>query len=457
MIKLKKYLIKNFDKVKINSQYIFKGDVFIALKGKNKHGNEYIEDALNKGAKYIITDTPIKNKKKFKNIIIVKNTLCFLLKIANHKRKLFKGNVIGITGSVGKTSVKENLKYFLSFYTKVSASIKSYNNYLGVIISLINIDLKSNFAIFELGTNSFSEIKKLTSIIMPSQIIITNIFPTHLEKLINTRNIAIEKSDIFNIKYNPNIKLAILSNSNIDEKFIIKLAKKQPVSKIITFGNDAKSDLRINKIKKINNKIIKISINYEDQIFNIIINHNQLNKVNNIFFCFLIFKYNNFSIDTFLSMAKQVPLLEGRGLHNVITINNKKINFIDESYNASPVTMKMCINYFVSLKLRPKQKKFLILGDMKELGTEALKFHVELLAYIQQKKIKNVIICGELMQLALDKLSISKIKCIMNIRLIIKYLEKFLNNEDIILIKGSNSSSINKLTQEFLNKGDIIV
>lgn len=453
MIKVKEYLINNFDKVKINSQYILKGDVFIALKGKNEHGNKYIVDALNKGAKYIITDISIKNKKNINNILVVKNTLTFLLKIANHKRKLFKGSVIGITGSVGKTSVKENLKYFLSFYTKVSASIKSYNNYLGVIISLINIDLKSNFAIFELGTNSFSEIKKLTSITMPSQIIITNIFPTHLEKLISTRNIAKEKSDIFNYKYNPNIKLAILSNNNIDEKYIIKLANNQPVSKIITFGNDSKSNLKINKIKKINNKIVRISIDYENQISNIIINHNQLNKVNNILICFLIFKYNNFPIDTFLSIAKKVPLLEGRGLQNMIIINNKKINFIDESYNASPVTMKICVNYFNSLKLNQKQKKFLILGDMKELGTEALKFHIELLSYITQRKIKNVIICGELMQLALDKLSNNKIKCIMDIRLILEYLEKVINNEDIILIKGSNSSSTNKLTKEFLSKG----
>ena len=101
--------------------------------------------------------------------------MTFLLSTAKIKRNIFKGKVIGITGSVGKTTLKENLKYFISQTSTVSVSIKSYNNYLGVLISLININLSSSFAIFEIGTNNFEEIKNLTSIIMPSQIIITNI------------------------------------------------------------------------------------------------------------------------------------------------------------------------------------------------------------------------------------------------------------------------------------------
>ena len=216
-------------------------------------------DALNNGAKYIVTDKPLKNDLVSKNILVVDDTLNFLFKIATYKRNLFNGKIIGITGSVGKTSVKENLKYFLSSFSKVSASIKSYNNFLGVIISLINIDLLSDFAIFEIGTNNFSEIKELTSIIMPSQIIITNIFPTHLEKLINTRNIAIEKSDIFNPKYNPNAELIILPNNNIDEEFIIKLAKNKFIPNIFTFGNNHESNLKISNIKKIDKNFTELS------------------------------------------------------------------------------------------------------------------------------------------------------------------------------------------------------
>ena len=200
------YIFNNCDKVKINSKDINKGDVFIALSGEKNHGNKYISDALKNGAKYIVTNELSKNYLDKSNIVIVKNTLKFLANLAKEKRQKYEGIIVGVTGSIGKTSVKENLNYFLSKSFNVSASIKSYNNYLGVVVSLLNLDPKSKFAIFEIGTNNFNEIKKLSSIVQPSQVIITNIFPTHLEKLINTKNIAEEKSDIFNKKYNPNVR-----------------------------------------------------------------------------------------------------------------------------------------------------------------------------------------------------------------------------------------------------------
>ena len=117
---------------------------------------------------------------------------------------------------MGKTSIKEFLNFFLSSQGTVSASIKSYNNYLGVLISLINMDRNSVFSIFEVGTNNYNEIKKLSSLILPHQVIISNICPTHLHNFESTRKIAIEKSDLFNPKYNPNINLAILPNLNKD-------------------------------------------------------------------------------------------------------------------------------------------------------------------------------------------------------------------------------------------------
>ena len=242
MKKLTQYLINNFDKVKIHSNQINKGDVFLALAGKKNHGNDFIEDAIKKGARYIITDKKIDINSHNENIVVVQNSLHFLKKISVEKRKLYNGKVIGITGSIGKTSIKENLKFFLNSYFIISASIKSYNNYLGVIISLINLNLKSDFAIFEIGTNDFYEIRKLASLVKPSQVIISNIYQTHLENLINTRNVAIEKSDIFNPEYNSLAELLIIPNENIDEKFIIKQAKKYNINKIISIGRSLNSE-----------------------------------------------------------------------------------------------------------------------------------------------------------------------------------------------------------------------
>ena len=148
------YLIVNSKKIKIHSKDIKKGDVFIALKGSKNHGNAYIENAFSNGAKYVVSDK-ILDKYLNNNILKVNNIFDYLENIAIKKRNLFKGNVIAITGSIGKTSIKEFLNFFLSSEGIISASIKSYNNYLGVLVSLINMDKDSVFSIFEVSKMVF--------------------------------------------------------------------------------------------------------------------------------------------------------------------------------------------------------------------------------------------------------------------------------------------------------------
>ena len=446
------YILETKNKVKISSKEILKNDIFLALKGKNYHGNSFINEALKNKAKYIITDRKIILKKNQKKVLLVKNIFNFLLKIAKKKRNIFKGKVIGITGSVGKTSVKENLKFFLSSEFNVSASIKSYNNLLGVLITLLNFDLKSDFAIFEIGTNNFNEIKKLTSLISPHQTIITNIFPTHLENFKNTRNIAKEKSDIFNIKFNRSIKLAVLPNSNNDESFIINKAIKKNVPNIITFGENSNSDYFIKKIVNKKKNLFNVNLqNNKDKLL-ITIGTSQTHQVLNVILCLIIFRFNNLNLKQFYKKAKKIPNLEGRGLENNIYIDEKKIRFIDQSYNASPITMKNSIAYFNDLKINKNTNKYLILGDMNELGLKSKLFHKEIIEYIISLNLEKVILCGKLFKSALSffKIENKSIEYIKNKNEIIKFLTKKLHNNDTILIKCSNSSEVNHLAKSLL-------
>ena len=441
------YLIRNEKKLKINSNDILSGDVFIALQGRNIHGNKYIKDVLANGAKYVITDQNTGSFINKNNVLIVNDALLFLLRIANKKRNNFRGKVIGITGSVGKTSVKENLKFLLSFESKVSASIKSYNNYLGVLISLINMDNFSDFAIFEIGTNNFQEIGKLTSIIMPQQVIVTNIFPTHLESLKSTRNIAIEKSDIFNLKYNSEIELLILPNSNSDELFLYDQAKKMKISKILTVGKKTNSNYHIQEINKTNKKNIIIKVNKNKESYKIDFDTDYYHQIHNAIICLSIFEHNNLPLKTFYKKVKSIPKIEGRGLMNEVAIDDKKIFFIDESYNASPVTMKICIDYFYELELQNTQKKYIILGEMNELGKLSKMYHQDVIKQILHYKFENVILCGNLFKSLLKRMKTDtdQINCLLDENEIMQFLKKNIHNNDIILIKGSNSTKVNKL------------
>ena len=448
---IENYLISNSNKIKINSRDIKEGDVFFALEGSKTHGNKYISNALNKGTKYVVTDKKL-DKNLSKKILNVKNSFDFLKKVATKKRNQFAGKVIAITGSVGKTSIKEFLKFFLSSEGIISASIKSYNNYLGVLISLINMDKNSVFSIFEVGTNNYNEIKKLSFLILPHQVIISNIYPTHLQSFGSTRNIAIEKSDLINPKYNPNIELVILPNSNKDEIYIKKLAKKFFINSIITFGNKTHTEYSIEKIKRIHNFFSKITFKTPSRKINFQTSTSFKHQILNMLITVIIYDYNHLSIKNFIDKTNNIPFIEGRGLFSDIIIKKKEVILIDESYNASPVSMNDCIDYFENFEVIKNQRKIIIVGEMLELGKTSKKFHKEIVSKTTKTSIDIIIFCGDKYKKALNELSIKS----QNIFYfdeeykIYNFLNKNILKNDIILAKGSNSSRVNKLVNLLL-------
>ena len=446
--KIENFIIQNENKIKINSKEVNNGDVFLALKGNNTHGNDFISESIKRGAFYCITDKKIKISKNKEKILIVKNLSKFLVKIAKKKRTLFKGKVIGITGSAGKTTLKESLSFFLKFKFKISYSYKSYNNFLGVLISVLNMNLNSKFAIFELGTNNFGEIKKLVKYILPSQVIITNIQSTHLENFINRKNIALEKSNIFNLKNNPKAELLILQKHNKEESLIYQIAKKNKLKNIITIGNN-QNDCTIKSIKKQNKKyLVKISIN--KKAFSFLSNTNIIHRINNIIFCLILFQYNKIDTSIVTNNINKLKPITGRGLMFEKKLKKVKIKFIDETYNANPDTMKQSIDYFQYMKISGF-KKILILGDMNELGKLTNKFHLEILKYVEKYKFYKVILCGEFIALAIRNIKKPLNKYIVknDENELIEYIKTNLNNNCIIMAKCSNSTNVNKFGIKF--------
>ena len=447
--KFEEYVINKNNKIKISSHDIKKGDIFIALKGKNFHGNKFLSASLNNGAKFCLTDK--KNYKKNEKIIYVKNLFEYLTNLAIKKRKLYAGEVIGITGSAGKTTLKETLAFFLKKNYTISYSKKSYNNKLGVLISILNLNLNSSFSIFELGTNNFGEIKDLTKLIKPKQIFITNIQPTHLENFKNLNNIAREKSNIFLSKYNSKRKKLYLNINTKSEELILNKAKKENNLQIIRIDNFSNKYFIKKIISKNNLYKVFFSINKK----NIVLTTRlvELFRLNNLLFCYAFFIENSISIETINLNQKYLKPVTGRGLTHNIMINSKKIKIIDESYNANPDTMKQSINYFNNTNY-DNRKKILILGNMNELGQNTNKMHLQLLHQVDKFDFKFIILCGEFFQRSIKKLGNPNNEFIYldNKRKIMNYLSKNVHNNDIILIKCSNSTEINKFTSDLIKK-----
>ena len=218
----------------INSKTTNKNDIFFAIKGNNKNGNLYINEAFQNGASLVIANNQIKSKKK----IIVDDTLKLLTEASSQLRENLSSKIISITGSCGKTSLKELLGKTLSKITNVTYSPKSFNNKFGLPLSLFNLRENDEFGIFEIGMDRKGEIDYLSKIIKPDVGVITNISYAHIKNFKNIHQVALAKSEIINnIKKNGYLVL------NRDDKFYNlhkKISKKKNIN-ILTFSLKNKS------------------------------------------------------------------------------------------------------------------------------------------------------------------------------------------------------------------------
>ncbi len=435
-----KLKIKN---ASINSKEIRKNDLFFAIKGKYKNGNLFVKEAFNKGASLAVVNK-FNNSKYISRQIKVKNTLNFLTKISSILRENVSSEIIAITGSCGKTSLKELIGKSLKKICKVTYSPKSFNNKYGVPLSLFNLNLNDDFGIFEIGMDKKGEIESLSKIVKPNVAVITNISYAHAKNFKNIKDIALAKSEIIhNIKDNGVIVL------NADDKFFNfhkKIAIKRNL-KVRSFSvKKKKSDINLNYIKKqgikykvfINvgnkKKYFYISSNFESYIKNLLATLSVIGIYKNIL------KLNS-------NIFYSHPTLEGRGDLTKIKVDKKNIYLIDESYNSNPLSLNSAIKNFDTIKTN-NCKKHLILGDMLELGIHSKKLHSSISSVINDTSINNVNVIGKHILETYKNINKNKKGLILKKNSqITDLIKNNINNNDYLMIKGSNSTGLNKFTK----------
>jgi UDP-N-acetylmuramoyl-tripeptide--D-alanyl-D-alanine ligase len=424
-----------------------KNNLFLTIKGRNNDGSKFISHALNKGARYIVSS---KVEKKYrKKTLKVKNEILFLNKFAKLKRENSLAKIIAITGSAGKTSLKNLIKQLLQNFAKTHSSPKSYNNYLGVPISLSNLSVEDKYGVFEIGMSKKGEIDNLSKLIKPHIGIITNIGEAHIENFSNIHGIAKAKSEIINsIEKNGTIIL------NRDDKFFYFLRKKAKLKKlkIITFGKNKKSDifplifLKSSYSTRVIFKVKNEKINLEFKNINIY----------NIMAALAVIKELNHNLNNIKNILRNFEPTEGRGKIHIISRYSKKFNLIDESYNANPTSVKNAINNLCSIK-KEKFKKYLLLGDMLELGHKSKMYHKKLSKVINNSDIDKVFVKGEKTLITYKNLNKNKQGNILqyndDIDLVLKTI---INNNDYLMVKGSNATGLNSLSKKMIKGLNVI-
>ncbi len=407
--------------IETDSRKDCKGKMFLALEGENFDGHNFIDLAIKNGAVAICAN---KSHKGIYNIPIlyVKDSLEAYQNLANAHRKSLSAQVIGITGSCGKTSSKDILKSILSSIfgeNAICATIANTNNHIGVPQNLLRLTKAHKYAIIEMGTNHPGEIEILSKIAEPDIAMISSIGHSHIENFGTVENIAKEKLSI--MKYaNKNVKLFLPWNC---KKYISN-------ENIVTFGEDSHSDWKMEYIKS-DIESSEFKVNNHKALWHIPGKHQALNATCAIAICAEL----GIDIDVIIPFLKDIEISGMR--MKIETING--IKWINDAYNANPESMRAAIDWFAEFS--NGENITMILGDMLELGEKSEEYHKEILDYLQKKLPKSQIFTvGKMMRKANQS-----INNFIDSELAGLELKKLLKKNSIVFLKASRGIKLEKI------------
>ncbi len=419
---LNSYLIGNDFEVKgfsIDSRTIKDGELFIAVKGERFDGEDFVEDALNKGAVGCIVSNNF--NRDVKQIIKVNDTLFALLKLAKFYRENYLKNtkIIGIGGASGKTTTKEMLyKLFSNFY-KTYKSPKSFNNHIGVPLSILNTPKNTEFLILEIGTNQKGEVEFLTTISRPNYAIITNIGPEHIGFFGSIEEIA--KEEFSMLKY---VKIGFLRREDYENyKHLIENRN------IITFD--------INEYKF---EFLDIGVRlFVNSDFIDFLNYGWLENAVGVLKVAQFFGLENAYnyLKNFKSESMRMEI-----------IKSEKFEIINDAYNSNPLSLKALL-----YSIKPNKRNVFIIGDMLELGEFSEFYHREIANLILNLGHDRIILVGKLVKYTYEELK-DKLECFYfdDKQNAIEFLKLYLVPGDRVILKASRSMKF----EEFLESLSIL-
>ncbi|TRZ49593.1 UDP-N-acetylmuramoyl-tripeptide--D-alanyl-D-alanine ligase [bacterium] len=411
---------------------------FLALKGDNFDGHDFIVSALKLGATCII----VSKTTGFvipKNIALiqVKDTTIALGQLASFKRREFNLPVIAVTGSNGKTTTKEMIAWVLSQDARVLKNEGTKNNHIGLPQALIQLRKSDDFAVVEIGTNHFGEVAYLARIATSNIGVITNIGQSHLEFLRNLSGVFKEKTSLLDNLAKP--KIAIL---NADDKLLKKVILQQNKGiHVFSFGIEQRSDFQASKIKFVNDKI-KFKIN---QKFDFQLSTPGEYNVYNALAAIAVGRIVGLDYSQIAARLASFKFPKGR----LSLVEFKGTRFIDDTYNSNPLSLSCALKALSAIKC--KGRKILIMGDMLELGAQKESLHRQIAGSITNT-CDSLITVGALAKLtALEaaRLGLKKknIFCCASASDARDLLMNKINPQasDLILIKGSRSMKMEEV------------
>lgn len=438
--------------ISIDSRNLGEQAAFFAIKGDRFDGHDFAASALANGASLVVvSEQKLPSLGAVKGpMIVVDDVLAALERLGRAARDRTRGQIIAVTGSVGKTTTKEMLRQTLSASGTVHASVGSYNNHWGVPLTLARMPQEIDFGVFEVGMNHRGEISTLIDMVRPNVAMITTVEAAHLGNFHHIEEIAAAKAEIMEGLV-PGGTL-ILNRDNEQFDYLWQTAKQMALlDQLKTFGLVDGNDFQLLTVKLLSDcSCFTAKIGTDDIVVKLGAPGRHL--VQNALAVLGVCAVVGADLSKASMALSKFSAEKGRGATSMRQIADGTFTLIDESYNANPASMRAAIKLLAHADIGPNGRRIAVLGDMLEMGVFAKQVHAELAEPLLDANIDIVALSGEHMHHLADHLS-------GNIQVyyrsdkddIIKWLKTRLRAGDAVMVKSSLGIGFNKIVQSLHN------
>jgi UDP-N-acetylmuramoyl-tripeptide--D-alanyl-D-alanine ligase len=425
--------------VTFDSREVGPGDLFIAMPGTVHDGHEFVGQAIAAGAAGLIVSKPVDHPH-----VLVPDTAQALQDLGVAARERVNATIIGVTGSVGKTSTKEALYSALERWQpgKVHRSVKSYNNHTGVPLSLARMPRDVDFAILEMGMNNKGEIAALSRLVRPNVAVITAIAPAHIENLGSEEAIADAKAEIFEGLGAGG--MAIIPNDTPHRDRLVRAARRH-ADRIVTFGSGDADVHALHAVRADNGGSLITAALLDSDVTFTISQRGEHWVSNSLAVLTAVEAVGGDAAIAGLALA-DFGGLKGRGARHRIRVDGGEALLIDESYNANPASMAATLRSLGDET--GVARRIAVLGPMRELGRRSEELHAALAPFVIDAKVDELVLVGEDMrplEKALD--GQAHITSVADAKEAADAVSRLLRPGDAVLVKASNSVGLSRVIE----------
>jgi UDP-N-acetylmuramoyl-tripeptide--D-alanyl-D-alanine ligase len=437
--------------VSIDSRTVAAGDLFIALAGPSFDGHDFAAAALAQGAAAAMVARIPAGLTVDGPLLVVDDTLAALGRLGAASRARSPARIAAVTGSAGKTSTKEALRWVLSRQGLTAASAASHNNHWGVPLSLSRMPREAAFGVFEIGTNHVGEIAPLSRLVRPHVAIVTTVAEAHIEFFASIEAIADEKADI--MVGMDAAGAVVLNRDNAMFERLAASARARGIGRVVGFGRHPAAEARVIDHRADGaGSLISAEIGGLNVVYRLPVPGTHW--VSNSLAVLAAVQALGGDVAAAAASFGDLPALDGRGRHHRVRLGRGTVTVIDESYNANPASMRAAFETLSCATPAAGGRRVAVLGDMLELGWRSAELHAALAEPLAGLPIERVHCAGAAMRHLYDKLP-EAVRGAWGERsdAIVAAVVDDLRDGDVVMIKGSLGSRMKVVLEALLARG----